>query len=443
MAGITTSVTHREPSILSAEPVLQKEPRGGVPDVIDTLEAYDAYCERLAGAPGPVAVDAERASGYRYGHDDYLIQFKREGAGIGLIDVPTLNDAGIDWADLSDALGGATWILHDARQDLPGFADLGLEPASLFDTEMAARLLGLQRFGLASVTEQYLGITLAKEHSAADWSYRPLPRDWRNYTALDVELLIELREAMVEDLKAHGKWQWALEEFDHILREGTHPVPRHPVPWLRISHITAIQKDPRALAVAKSLWETRERLAREHDIAPSLLLSDAAIIEAAQRKPHNGRQFRAIRSLNERVRVHMGNERDKMFERYAPIQRQVKPAVWKQAILDALDLPEDELPHLPEGRGGEEPANAPRSMRLWERHHPERYRRLQAARATVNQIAEDTHTPPDILIKPQIVRNLCWTDDPHARDTAAFLAEEGARDWQIGLLTASLDRAIM
>ena len=190
---------------MTDEPRLQTQPRGGVPDVTDTLEGFREVCDRLAGAAGPLAADAERASGFRYGHEDWLVQFKREGAGIVLLDPVALTRAGADWGMFNDAVGDAVWILHDSLQDLPGFADIGLAPQALFDTEIAARMLGLRRFGLAAVTEHYLGVTLAKEHSAADWSYRPLPRDWRNYAALDVELLIELRRKMQRELKAQGK----------------------------------------------------------------------------------------------------------------------------------------------------------------------------------------------------------------------------------------------
>ena len=192
---------------------MQAEPRDGVPDIIDTPSGYRRYCSRLREASGPLAADAERASGFRYGHEDWLIQFKREGAGIVLLDPVALTQTGVDWNEFNEAVGEATWIIHDAVQDLPGFAQIGLKPQALFDTEIAARLLGLHRFGLAAVTEHYLGITLAKEHSAADWSYRPLPRDWRNYAALDVELLIELERLLLEDLKRHGKDEWARQEF--------------------------------------------------------------------------------------------------------------------------------------------------------------------------------------------------------------------------------------
>ena len=428
--------------LLVDEPRLQAEPREGVPDVIDTLEGFSDACDRLAGGVGPLAADAERASGYRYGHEDWLIQFKRTGSGILLLDPVALQNAGADWDRFNAAVGGAAWIIHDSSQDLPGFADLGLRPRALFDTEVAARLLGLPHFGLAAVTERYLGITLAKEHSAADWSYRPLPRDWRNYAALDVELLIELDEAMSADLKRHGKYEWAIEEFDHALSRGMTPRQPHPTPWMRISHITVLSRDRRGQAIAKALWEERDRLAREHDIAPSLLLSDRAIIEAAQRKPANAKEFRAIRSLNERVRVHTGSEQDKMFERYAPIQREVRPTVWKEVIQLALAQGDEQLPVMPE-RDDDAVGNAPRSMRLWEHRHPERFARLKAVRAVISQIAQDVGTPPEIVIKPQIIRNLCWDDELQPGEVPSFLREQGARPWQIGLIAESVSRAIL
>ena len=424
------------------EPKLQAEPRQGVPDVVDTREGYDVACEMLAAGAGSLAADAERASGYRYGHEDWLVQFKRSGSGIVLLDPVALSNAYVDWNKFNESVGDATWIIHDSAQDLPGFAELGLRPAALFDTFIASRLLGQAHFGLAAVTERYLGITLAKEHSAADWSYRPLPRDWRNYAALDVELLIELEAAMSADLKQQGKYEWALEEFDYALAKGMAPREPHATPWMHVSHITVLSHDRRGRAIARELWQTRDRLAREYDIAPTLLLSDHAIIEAAQRKPANTREFRAIRSLNERVRVHTGSEQDKMFERYAPIQRKVRPSVWREAIERALGLGVDELPVM-SGHEDDANGNAPRSMRVWEHRHPERYARLKSVRAIIAQIAQDVNMAPEVLIKPQIIRNLCWNDELEADEVASFLREQGARSWQIQLIAQSVSRAIL
>ena len=94
-----------------------------------------------------------------------------------------------------------------------------------------------------------------------------------------MEVLIELETMMRRDLKAAGKDEWAAEEFSHALVAGLAPRKPHPIPWLRISRITQLSRDPRGLAIAKSLWEERDRLARQYDIAPSLLLADSSIIE--------------------------------------------------------------------------------------------------------------------------------------------------------------------
>ena len=459
-------------AFLNKEPKLLKEPREGVPEVIDTLEAYKEYCNWLASGSGSLAADAERASGFRYGHEDWLIQFKRKGAGIGLLDPIALGKLGVDWHEFNEAVGDAPWIIHDSMQDLPGFFDIGLRPRALFDTEIAAKLLGRKRFGLSSVTEYYLGLTLAKEHSAADWSYRPLPRDWRNYAALDVELLIELEEVMSGELKKQGKISWANQEFAHLLSKGAQKKAPHPNPWLRISHISVLMHDKIGLMIAKELWQKRDELARQYDIAPTLLLSDAAIIEAGKRKPSNSREFRSIRILNERVRIHTGSEQDKMFERYAPIQRKIKPNVWKNVIEDAINRAksgevaiidyaqssndEDDcgcsnessliaknVQDAQESQDVQESQAAPRSMKYWREHHPKRYERLQNVKRSLIKISEDTHTPSEVIIKPQIIRNLCWQDDVEHINVKEFLDEQGARMWQSDLIAESVTRAIM
>lgn len=424
-------------------PRLLSEPRTGVPDVISTREAFARMCERFAKGTTSLAADAERASGFRYGHEDWLVQFKREGCGIALVDPIALAKQDVSWQDFNDAIGDATWIIHDALQDLPGFVDLGMEPKNLFDSEMAARMLGLHHVGLAAVTEHYLDLTLAKEHSAADWSYRPLPRDWRNYAALDVELLIPLEQQMRKDLRQQGKSAWAEEEFAYLLSKGSSSRQRHPQPWRRVSHITELHNDRVGLAVVRALWTERDRLAQLYDIAPSLLLADSSIIEAARRKPHNAKEFRAIRSINQRVRIHTGSEQDKMFERYAPIQRKVKPSHWKDIIHQALQLPSSQLPVPPVGPTLAEENNAPHSMKFWREKHPQRYARLLAAKSALNQIAQDTQTPIDVILKPQYLRNLCWTDEPQSCDVGKFLARQGARSWQINLVSESVSRAIM
>ena len=105
-------------------------------------------------------------------------------------------------------------------------------PPTLFDTELAGRLLGHRRVGLGTLIEEYFGQRLLKEHSAADWSTRPLPEPWLEYAALDVEVLVELRDHMQSELEKAGKWEWAQQEFDHLL--GFEPTVRVDA-WRRTS----------------------------------------------------------------------------------------------------------------------------------------------------------------------------------------------------------------
>ena len=257
-----------------APPRLIATPAGGVPRLTDTRAGLEACAAALAAGTGPVAVDAERASGIRYGQRAMLVQLKREGAGIWLVDPEALDGL----APLQEALAGVEWILHAASQDLPCLAEQGLRPDRLFDTELAARVSGLPRVGLAAVLEELLGVTLAKEHSAADWSVRPLPEAMLTYAALDVELLVPLREALIARLEADGKLAWAEQEFEHV-RTAPPPTPKKD-PWRGTSGSQTLRR-PVQRAVLKRLWEAREDLARHRDVAPGRLIPDRSIVAAA------------------------------------------------------------------------------------------------------------------------------------------------------------------
>ena len=119
-------------------------------------------------------------------------------------------------AKLGELLATDEWILHAATQDLACLAEVGLVPTKLFDTELGSRLAGLPRVGLGAVVAELLGLHLAKEHSAADWSTRPIPQDWLVYAALDVELLPDLRDALAAVLETAGKTQIAEQEYHRL-----------------------------------------------------------------------------------------------------------------------------------------------------------------------------------------------------------------------------------
>src|SRR5690606_33957227 len=184
-------------------------PADGVPELCVTSDEIASAAALLARGSGPFAVDAERASGFRYSNRAYLVQIRRAGAGTVLIDpVGHGGDAVEVLAPVAQVLGTDEWILHAADQDLPCLAEIGMRPTALYDTELAGRLANFDRVNLAAMVQRLLGLQLTKGHGAADWSKRPLPGEWLNYAALDVEVLGDLRHAIAEVLQEQGKEGW-------------------------------------------------------------------------------------------------------------------------------------------------------------------------------------------------------------------------------------------
>jgi ribonuclease D len=395
------------PPTLTVVPL--EEPADGVPPVIQTPDELAAVVEAFAAGTGPVAVDAERASGYRYGQRTYLVQLRREGAGTALIDPIALPDL----SALSDALVGVEWILHASSQDLPGLAEQGMRPSRVFDTELGARLLGLERVGLAAVVADLLGLGLAKEHSAVDWSTRPLPAEWLRYAALDVEVLIELREVMAERLALAGKAEWAAQEFEAV--RLTPPQAPRVEPWRRVSGLHAI-RDARRLAVVREVWEARDRNARERDLSPGRVLPDAAIVAAAQALPRSVEALSALPAFSGK-----GARR--------------RITVWQAAIQRGMATPEKDLPSV---RGPR--SDAPPPPRAWADRDPEAAGRLAAARAVIADLSAHHSVPVENLLQPELLRRLCWAPPTtlDAASIAAFLADGGARPWQVELVSTRL-----
>src|ERR1700757_4075189 len=282
-----TELTTEEPESGEPEVTPLLAPADGMPDLSTSTAEIAAAAELLAGGHGAFAVDAERASGFRYSNRAYLIQIRRVGAGTVLIDpVSHGGDPLTVLRPVAEVLAEDEWILHAADQDLPCLAEVGMRPPALYDTELAGRLAGFDRVNLATMAERLLGFGLAKGHGAADWSKRPLPAEWLNYAALDVELLIELRAAIAGVLAAQGKTDWAAQEFDYLRTAGFRdvaPVVRRDR-WRRTSGIHRV-RDRRGLAAVRELWVGRARIAQRRDAAPRRVLPDSAIIDAAVADP--------------------------------------------------------------------------------------------------------------------------------------------------------------
>ncbi len=414
MAETTANSPEVEPEVEAAPPAPLLTLRDGLPPIVETRAALDEVVAAVAAGTGPIGLDAERASGYRYSARAYLIQLRREGAGTALIDPIAFDDL----TDLNEAFGGAEWILHAASQDIPCLRAVGLVPTALFDTELAARLLGYPRVGLATLVEVIVGKSMRKEHSAADWSKRPLPGPWLEYAALDVEVLTELRDVLSAELEESGKTEWARQEFEHLI---TYEPPPRLDPWRRTSGIHKA-KGRRALAAVRELWTVRDGLAADLDTTPGRLIPDSAMIAAANALPTSGKLLMDTAGFHGRG-----------ARRYLD--------TWVEALKRARALPDNELPPVANRSDG------PPQVRSWADRDPAAAARLQTARTAVTALSEDRKVPIENLLTPDSMRRLLWSP-PKVADAEldeAVMAELrtlGARQWQIDLMAPIICDAI-
>ncbi len=414
-------MTEPTTEVPAAVPLLS--PSHGVPEIIDTVEKFESALDELEKGTGPFAVDAERASGYKYSARAYLIQIKRTNGGLHLIDPIAFGPGHELFLKLNQLLNTDEVILHASTQDLPCLREVGLNPSRLFDTELGGRIAGLPRVGLGPLLESLMGVTLAKEHSAVDWSTRPLPKDWLNYAALDVELLVELREKIYELLKASDKWKWAEAEFASILVAP--PAPPRIDPWRRTSGMHKIKKRDQ-LVVIKNLWHARDEIARANDVSSGKLLNDAAIIEFAIHKPLTKKDAeKALRPIGMRAR----------WLENMP--------TWLSATQRALDTPEDQWPPMKSG------ADTLPPLKLWRERFADKYAPLTHARFAVESLAEARSIPAENLISPEIIRRICWAPPADSLQTlnveaiSQMMLELGARPWQVEIVAPVVAPALL
>jgi ribonuclease D len=407
-----------------APPLTTADPAEGLPDLelvgelpplIATYDDLSTAVTALANGRGPLAVDTERASGFRYYQRAYLLQFARADAGVFLIDPIACPDL----SALAEAMASTEWILHAASQDLPCLSELGLYPQALFDTELAGRLLGMPRVGLATMVAIVLGRRMSKGHSAEDWSTRPLPRSWLRYAALDVVPLARLRESLIAQLQQAGKLAWAQQEFAHTLEVGRRTTQPGPDPWRRTAGTHRI-RTRRGLALLAALWQARDEVARRADIAPGRILADSALVAAATALPRTSGDLAAVAAFHGR-----GASRHRR--------------VWGTALQEAWAIPEEELPaHTPRALPGPPPA------RDWRRRDPAAAARLERARASLSQICDEIEVPLENLLSPGALRQLVWEPPDPATESAirGALSESGARPWQLDLVVPALARTL-
>ncbi len=385
-------------------PLLQN-PRSNAQFITNQSELADVVAA-LSSSKGPIAIDAERASGFKYSQRAYLVQLRAAETEIFLID-PVVSPEMIsskEFADLAALMKDREWILHAATQDLPCLNEIGLYPGAIFDTELAARLAGQPRVGLGALTESLLKFRLAKEHSAADWSTRPLPDAWLNYAALDVDVLHELKAEVEKLLSQQGKLEWAKQEFDALL--SFRPKPQKLDRWRGITGLHKVQ-DRLSLEIARQLWLSREALAQKMDVAPGRLIPDSSILVAATEKPKTRPELAALKSFSGRA-----------SRSYLDMWWEAIQSAHKATVLPALK-PEktDALPN----------------HRNWINKFPAADLRLKYAKASLVELSEKKLVPLENLLTPELLRQVSFT--PPETLTVQALSERlirlGARPWQI------------
>ncbi len=386
--------------------VFVSAPAGGPVAVIDTSEQLADATAKIARADDQyVAVDAERAQSFRYSARAYLFQF-RTGNETYLVD-PVACEGQL--AGLNRACANKTWLLHAASQDLPCLAQAGLYPEVLFDTELAGRLLNYSRVGLSTLLAELLDIELAKEHSAADWSKRPLPKEFLAYAALDVEFLHQLREQLSQQLHAAGKIEWAMQEFAYVQKVFAEPATPPAEPWRKLKGLRDV-RTRQGMAVVAELWAERDAIAEELDLAPTRLLKSAAITELAtlvtQKEPL---------SVSKALRQVSGF-------RYRHARKYTRD--WEAAVLDGLETPAAAQPTLRPPRTG------PGKPQSWQRHSPDAFERWQRLRAATVARAAELDVPPEQLVAPASLQAIAWEPPTAPTTLAKRLTELQVRPWQ-------------
>lgn len=389
-----------------------------MPPVLQSEAEFLAALESIKAGDGPIAIDAERASGYRYSQRAYLIQIFRRGGGLYLIDPIAIPNREL-WTELGETFADTEWIIHASTQDLPCLRELGLEPRILFDTELGGRIAGASRVGLGALCESLLGFRLAKEHSAVDWSTRPLKEEWLNYAALDVDLLVDLRDEVAKLLESTGKLEWAKEEFASILKLDAAPARKDP--WRKTSGMHKV-RDRMTLAIVRAMWTLRDEYAREIDISPGRIFNDQIIMEICARRPKSAQEFAKL--VTRRTKL-VNLPTDHWFE------------IFNQTLL----LTESQLPEVRTPSTGLPP------IKVWKDRNAPAYARITHARSAIAARAQELSMPTENLLSPDLLRQLMWETPPaqvllSSRDSELYvkntLAELGARPWQIDQCVASL-----
>ena len=384
-------------------------PRRPVVQVVDQA-SLEEMLEALKQNADTLAVDTERASGFRYSQRAYLVQIGLAEGSIYLVDPVALDEASPGWNKLvASEINTKSWLLHAATQDIPCLTELGFTSKTIIDTELAARLAGYEKVGLGSMVTELLDLELAKEHSASDWSIRPLHPSLLNYAALDVDVLHDLWAEIEKSLNSQSKTQWANEEFAALQNFKPKPVAQEP--WRNLPGLSRV-KDQVKLKAAAALWLARDEIASESDIAPGRLIPDRSIMAAIDKVPRSKHEL----------------SQNKLFQGRAS---RSMLSVWWEAVEGSKNL---EILPAPEHTG------AIPNHKSWEKRFPEAHVRLKLVRQLVMAKAAELVVPVENLLTPEFLRRVCFEPE---ENIAAQLENLGARPWQVQIVTELIEAGLV
>jgi len=292
------------------------------PDYLDSAERAAHFLDSIRDVRD-LAIDTEGASFHRYVDRIYLLQLSTQDLS-AIIDPLQAGDLPGLGKLLEDR--AVEVVFHDADYDLRLLRqDYGWRVTHIFDTRIAAQLLGIPAFGLAALLERYFGVKLDKQHQRADWSMRPLTPGMLDYAAQDTRYLLELRDRLRSELEAKGRMGWAEEEF--IRLESVEFAPDDSsMSFLRLKGARDLKR--RELAVLRELVPWREERAAALDRSTFRVIGNEALLEIARVQPKTKAELGAIKGVPKGV-----------LERHA------------SELLDAVErglaVPESELPRFP------------------------------------------------------------------------------------------------
>lgn len=368
---------------------------------ITSSEDLASLARHVAGE-SLIAVDTEAASFHRYVDRIYLIQLSTRNE-TAIIDPLTVGDVGPLGEILADPK--VETIFHDADYDLRTLdRDYGVRARQLFDTRIAAQLLGEPAIGLAALLEKYLHVTLNKKYQRADWSRRPLTPEMLDYAAMDTRYLPPLRDELRRQLEELGRLTWAIEEFARLESLRYTATSANGDSYLRIKGARALSR--RGLAVLRELAHWRDAVAAELDRASFRVMPNEALLALAASPPASREVLKAVPGVSPKL---VDQRADELF----------------QALGRGQSLPEKDLPKFPRGeRRTSDPAFD---------------KRVEHLKAVRNAAAEQLKLDPGVLCPRGTLEAVAWAKPASMGDLSKV---PDFRKWQIEVLGKDLLKAL-